>query len=187
MSKKGVKGLVFVSIIYLLILAGMSAFFIVSGRTNYLGFKKEVDKARSEVKTSSSLDTTDSSNSSSAAASTTVNNNTTNANTNTDNSNSSGSATASSNEKSSPASSSSTDSTNNTYANVKFSRTISINAQGDDVKRVQYLLKSKNLYLGNITGTYDANTQEAVKAFQKSMSIGQDGVIGPSTWAKLNQ
>lgn len=183
MGKQGAKRLVFISVIYIVVLAGIAAFFMASGRDNYLGFKKEVEKAKSEIKTGSASD--DSNN---ATTESTATNGGTNSNAAT--SGSANNQTASSNEKTSTAASNAatnTEGNDGTYSNVKFSRAININTQGDDVRRVQYILKSKNLYTGNITGTYDASTQEAVKAFQKSQGIGQDGVIGPSTWAKLNQ
>jgi hypothetical protein len=36
------------------------------------------------------------------------------------------------------------------------------------------------------TGKYDGTLQVAVKAFQKSNGLTADGIVGPATWAKLN-
>jgi peptidoglycan hydrolase-like protein with peptidoglycan-binding domain len=73
----------------------------------------------------------------------------------------------------------------NTYDTVQYSRLISLGVQGEDVNRVQYLLKKKNFYNGEITGTFDVTTRTAVIDFQTANQLGADGMIGMGTWTEL--
>ncbi|WP_139903885.1 peptidoglycan-binding domain-containing protein [Clostridium thermarum] len=73
----------------------------------------------------------------------------------------------------------------NTYETVQYTRLITLGVQGDDVNRIQYLLKQKNLYNGEITGIYDEATRAAVVEFQTANQLDADGVIGLGTWSKL--
>lgn len=75
----------------------------------------------------------------------------------------------------------------NTYEAVEFTRMIKVGLQGDDVKRVQFLLKKKNLYTGEITGNFDELTKTGVKEFQTANGLDADGIVGSGTWAKLNE
>ena len=36
-----------------------------------------------------------------------------------------------------------------------------------------------------ISGTYDATTQAAIRAWQAKNGIGENGVVGPASWAAL--
>jgi peptidoglycan hydrolase-like protein with peptidoglycan-binding domain len=65
--------------------------------------------------------------------------------------------------------------------------TLSLDSTGDDVKRVQRVLSRMLLAnpSGPITGVFDAALEAAVKLFQSSVSLPADGIVGPSTWAKL--
>ncbi len=65
--------------------------------------------------------------------------------------------------------------------------TIGIGSTGDDVKRVQRALARMLDYnpFGPITGLFDAGVETAVKLFQQNNGLVADGVVGPSTWAKL--
>jgi peptidoglycan hydrolase-like protein with peptidoglycan-binding domain len=65
--------------------------------------------------------------------------------------------------------------------------TISLGSKGDDVKRLQRVLARHLLWnpFGPITGVFDASLETAVKAFQQSNGLVADGVVGPTTWAKL--
>lgn len=62
--------------------------------------------------------------------------------------------------------------------------TLKLNDKGCYVFNLQFILRSKgyNVSLDGVFGNY---TLAAVKSFQKSKYILQDGVVGPTTWAKL--
>ena len=47
---------------------------------------------------------------------------------------------------------------------------------GSDVKKLQQALKLLNYYTGAIDGKYGSGTEEAVKKFQKSKGMSQDGI-----------
>ncbi len=63
-------------------------------------------------------------------------------------------------------------------------------SEGDQVKTAQRLLKAME-YLGadvlplSIDGIFGANTDHAVKRFQKKNGLSADGIIGPDTWKAL--
>lgn len=59
-------------------------------------------------------------------------------------------------------------------------------SSGDEVRTIQERLKERGLYNGTIDGVYGAETEEAVKRFQKQQSLVQDGIAGPATLKKLN-
>jgi len=65
--------------------------------------------------------------------------------------------------------------------------TIQPGSTGDDVKRLQRVLARHLLWnpFGPITGLFDGTLESSVKAFQQSNGLAADGVVGPSTWAKL--
>ena len=52
---------------------------------------------------------------------------------------------------------------------------------GSDVKKLQQALKLLNYYTGAIDGKYGSGTEEAVKKFQKSKGMSQDGIAGKVT------
>ena len=62
---------------------------------------------------------------------------------------------------------------------------IRLNNMGDAVTTVQTRLKELGYYDGEITGTYDKDTQTAVKAFQKANGLTADGAVGTETKAML--
>ena len=64
--------------------------------------------------------------------------------------------------------------------------TIGPGSSGDDVKRLQRVLARMLLWnpFGPITGI-DASLETSVNAFQQNNGLTVDGVVGPSTWAKL--
>jgi peptidoglycan hydrolase-like protein with peptidoglycan-binding domain len=43
----------------------------------------------------------------------------------------------------------------------------------------------KSLGPANITGTFDATTEQAVKDFQQGAGLTVDGIVGPLTWQAL--
>lgn len=69
-------------------------------------------------------------------------------------------------------------------------------SKGEAVKRLQNLLKDMGHDPGAADGVFGAQTEKAVKAFQKSylltseedqvqQGLVADGVVGPKTWAAL--
>jgi peptidoglycan hydrolase-like protein with peptidoglycan-binding domain len=65
-------------------------------------------------------------------------------------------------------------------------QTLSIGATGHDVRRLQRIfVMTKALAPSNITGTFDATTEQAVKDFQQGAGLVADGVVGPATWQAL--
>lgn len=58
-------------------------------------------------------------------------------------------------------------------------------AKGKAVKELQTSLKEKGFYTGAIDGDFGPNTEKAVKAFQKSKRITQDGIVGNTTYKYL--
>ena len=64
--------------------------------------------------------------------------------------------------------------------------TLSIGATGHDVRRLQRIfVMTKAFAPSNITGTFDATTEQAVKEFQQGAGLTVDGVVGPQTWQAL--
>lgn len=57
--------------------------------------------------------------------------------------------------------------------------------KGYDVYFLQVRLKNLGFNPGNLDGKFGPNTTSALKAFQKSVGISQDGVAGPQTYYKL--
>jgi peptidoglycan hydrolase-like protein with peptidoglycan-binding domain len=53
------------------------------------------------------------------------------------------------------------------------------------LKEVQRLLKADGYYAGAVDGIFGAQTEAAVKAYQRDSSLTQDGIVGPNTWMKL--
>lgn len=53
------------------------------------------------------------------------------------------------------------------------------------IEQLQKKLADKGLYAGKIDGIYGKEVEEAVKRFQKSQSMQEDGVVGPATRAAL--
>ena len=62
---------------------------------------------------------------------------------------------------------------------------LKLGSQGVDVLEVQALLQLLGYYDGELDGTYTDHTERAVTEFQKSAGLGQDGILGTSTWSKL--
>jgi general secretion pathway protein A len=58
---------------------------------------------------------------------------------------------------------------------------ISIESRGEYIKRLQGLLKEAGAYSKPLTGVYDNNTLLAIKQFQLSKGIEQDGIVGGQT------
>jgi len=58
---------------------------------------------------------------------------------------------------------------------------ISPGSNGDHIKRLQDLLREAGAYSSPLTGVYDGDTLSAVKKFQLSQGIEQDGIVGGQT------
>lgn len=71
---------------------------------------------------------------------------------------------------------------------ILITRTLKFGMTGEDVGRVQKLLKDLGYYKGPIDNSYGPGQgfSNAVKAFQKSVGLDPDGSIGPLTRAKIN-
>ena len=61
---------------------------------------------------------------------------------------------------------------------------LSIGCQGLQVKRMQYFLNWAGFNCGTPDGDFGLKTDEAVRAFEKSVGIAQDGIFGPTCLAK---
>lgn len=62
---------------------------------------------------------------------------------------------------------------------------LEIGSTGTAVKNLQYTLYELKYYDGNITGTYDEKTANAVKLFQEINGITMDGVARSETQSKM--
>lgn len=58
---------------------------------------------------------------------------------------------------------------------------ISPGSSGEHIKRLQGLLREAGTYKRPLTGVYDGNTISAIKEFQSSRGIEQDGIVGSQT------
>lgn len=58
---------------------------------------------------------------------------------------------------------------------------------GEDVKSLQVALKELGFFTGTPLGNFGPLTEEAVLRFQKNAKIEADGVVGPKTWAALEE
>ncbi len=64
--------------------------------------------------------------------------------------------------------------------------TLSLGSTDPFVEALQRELSGKGyLEAGGINGTFDEQTENAVKAFQKDNSLTVDGVVGPQTGPKF--
>lgn len=59
--------------------------------------------------------------------------------------------------------------------------------KGDDVKELQQLLEESGYTPGGIDGIFGKNTEAAVKSFQGSRGLVDDGIVGPQTWEALEK
>ena len=66
----------------------------------------------------------------------------------------------------------------------KTNPTLRKGSTGSDVKTLQTLLTNLG-FACEIDGSFGADTQKKVLAFQKDRGLEQDGVVGPKTWAAL--
>lgn len=64
---------------------------------------------------------------------------------------------------------------------------IGLGSRGDPVRVAQGRLAMLKFDPGPVDGWFGTKTRAAVIAFQKSAGLGQDGIIGPMTWAALTK
>lgn len=72
---------------------------------------------------------------------------------------------------------------------IRFTKTLVFGTTGQEVKRLQEVLKSiPDVYPeGRVTGYFGPLTQSAVRRFQEKHGIESVGIVGPRTIAKLNE
>lgn len=58
-------------------------------------------------------------------------------------------------------------------------------SRGETVKQVQQRLKNWGYYKGAVDGIFGAQTEEAVRFFQRRNKLAVDGIVGPKTYAAL--
>lgn len=56
-----------------------------------------------------------------------------------------------------------------------------------DIKKIQQALKNLDLYKGKIDGKMGSGTRRAIKEFQASNGLAEDGKVGPKTWGLLKE
>ncbi|HOI94869.1 MAG TPA: L,D-transpeptidase family protein [Syntrophobacter fumaroxidans] len=75
---------------------------------------------------------------------------------------------------------------NTTQQQVRAPSTMRPGESGNAVRDLQKRLQQEDFYRGEITGTFDAATQQAVKRFQAAHQIEPDGAVGQRTREWLN-
>ncbi len=65
---------------------------------------------------------------------------------------------------------------------IAFTKKLQKGSTGEKVEQLQAMLFELGYYLGDITGSYNNETREAVIAFQKNHNLAADGVTGEKTW-----
>lgn len=66
-----------------------------------------------------------------------------------------------------------------------FHPTQSSGNRGSDVTAIQYLLQAHGHSDVGADGVFGTSTDAAVRAFQRSEGLGDDGIVGPRTWSAL--
>jgi peptidoglycan hydrolase-like protein with peptidoglycan-binding domain len=59
--------------------------------------------------------------------------------------------------------------------------------KGEAVTRLQDGLLQLGYDPGPVDGVFGSRTQSAVKQFQRDSSLADDGIVGPKTWAALEE
>ncbi len=65
---------------------------------------------------------------------------------------------------------------------VKFTKRLAKGSSGAKVRQLQERLTELGYYEGSISGSFQGNTRNAVKAFQEQNGLNADGVVGEETW-----
>lgn len=66
-------------------------------------------------------------------------------------------------------------------------RTLRKGNRGTDVEELQRTLNADPRYPTKVDGIFGADTAASVRAFQADHGLKADGVVGPDTWAKLDE
>ena len=53
------------------------------------------------------------------------------------------------------------------------------------VRALQYLLRNRGFYRGKVDGVFGAQTEAAVRRFQRAKGLKADGIVGAQTWPLL--
>jgi general secretion pathway protein A len=64
---------------------------------------------------------------------------------------------------------------------LNLSTSASRGSREEQIKRLQGLLKEAGVFNGPLTGAYDASTRSAIREFQSTVGIEQDGIAGDQT------
>jgi peptidoglycan hydrolase-like protein with peptidoglycan-binding domain len=65
--------------------------------------------------------------------------------------------------------------------------TLKKGSHGEAVVGLQEGLQSLGYDPGAVDGIFGPNTEQAVKAFQTDRGLTADGIVGPRTWAALEE
>ncbi len=65
------------------------------------------------------------------------------------------------------------------------SRVVQFGDSGSDVETLQSDLSRQGYSVGSVDGTFGANTEAAVIAFQQANGLTADGIVGGATWSAL--
>jgi len=57
---------------------------------------------------------------------------------------------------------------------------------GNPVRRAQKRLTLGGFDIGGVDGIFGANTESAVKRFQRDQGLSEDGIVGPRTWERID-
>lgn len=72
----------------------------------------------------------------------------------------------------------------------QFSEVLQEGNSGDEVRVIQYFLAVVGTFYDTVpvipvNGIFDAETAEAVRAFQRTVGVAEDGIVGEETWHEL--
>lgn len=172
------KKLLIISILYTVLVVAFGVFHFLKGDSNYLGYKKQIQLAEKKLASKPKENNV----SQATSVGKTINTNSTGTSTAVDNKTQ---TVSTSNVVPAPTDKPAT-AKEEDYSNISFTRTLQKGApQGNDIKKLQYILIKKGTYTKEINGNFDDDTLEAVKKFQKSVNLPSDGVVGPGTQKKL--
>ncbi len=69
---------------------------------------------------------------------------------------------------------------------IRAGSSLRLGASGNEIREIQKRMQQEGFYHGKISGTFDSETQEAVRRFQQAHLIPADGAIGQKTTEWLN-
>jgi peptidoglycan hydrolase-like protein with peptidoglycan-binding domain len=64
--------------------------------------------------------------------------------------------------------------------------TLKEGSTGNPVRRAEKRLTLGGWDPGDVDGVFDAETESAVKSFQRDQGLTEDGIVGPRTWEKID-